>query len=70
MREECDRGGGELPEGEVPRAGDATDLRLAMDERTVLQQMFDEKWGELSPMKAAARVLPSNMPRASQTGTL
>ena len=31
---------------------------------------FDEKWGELSPMKAAARVLPSNMPRASQTGTL
>ena len=46
-REECDRGGGELPEGEVPRAGDATDLRLAMDERTVLQQMFDEKSGEV-----------------------
>ena len=31
---------------------------------------FDEKWGELSPIKAAARVLPSNMQRASQTGTL
>ena len=24
-----------------------TDLRLAMDERTVLQQMFDEKSGEV-----------------------
>ena len=31
---------------------------------------FDERWGQLSPMKAAARVLPSNMPSASQTGTL
>ena len=31
-----------------------TDLRLAMDERTVLQQMFDEKSGEVEVLQLAA----------------